>query len=523
MAESLASLGPRRSSFGQSRIKFSHPNASQKGKKNGSRKRTHTLSMCDPKGLHDLPEEEQELPEAHAAGKPESPTVERRKRTYTLGSCDSSGLHKEGQAALAEREVAGRAIQRPRLSSRESLLDSTIPENDSEPPTPVAPLRLASVVMRQLSRGLGGAGSGVLHSTDLDTGKRVCINRASMSSNGSSAHVSEPPTPTPGNVPRQASKPMLSSAGRRGSMSSSSSSLFKRLEQVAATRQTDLDEVQHDSDTQPSTSRSNSRRGSMELIDEPRRSHTWTGTKSGPSAAAAIAAHNKKKSATVKGLEQLPGESTVDELFSITEDSGERDDVFSPPRSNARPPIARRFHSAKVGSKSTGAPELDVPVENVRFGRAHSDSGSPTMEGPEPRLVRNNSMQQRAKRVEGQLDLATNTKTFGVSTTSPLEPEAIMQEIMRALESENLSYEITGPHMITCRSRGAWVRRRSSRRRRSLDGTEAVTDSNTALVWEMEVVKLPRINLNGIRLKRITGDLWSYKQKVEQLVAKMKL
>lgn len=80
--------------------------------------------------------------------------------------------------------------------------------------------------------------------------------------------------------------------------------------------------------------------------------------------------------------------------------------------------------------------------------------------------------------------------TWSMKTTSSLDPNEMMKEIKRVLESNRCDFEERERYLLFC----------------------AYNDPNGALVqWEMEVCKLPRLSLNGVRFKRISGTSVAFK------------
>lgn len=86
--------------------------------------------------------------------------------------------------------------------------------------------------------------------------------------------------------------------------------------------------------------------------------------------------------------------------------------------------------------------------------------------------------------------------TFSVGTTSAKDPDVIMSEILRVVKDSGLSHEVIG-FICVC-----------------------YTDD---LEFEIEVCKIPRLNLNGLRFKRMSGNSWAYKNLLSDMIAKMRL
>ncbi|KND00191.1 CAMK/CAMKL protein kinase [Spizellomyces punctatus DAOM BR117] len=86
--------------------------------------------------------------------------------------------------------------------------------------------------------------------------------------------------------------------------------------------------------------------------------------------------------------------------------------------------------------------------------------------------------------------------TFSVSTTSTKEPEAILTEVLRVLTEAGVKFDVNG-FIASCSFQG--------------------------IDFEMEVCKLPRLAVNGLRFKRMSGDSWVYKNLLTDLISKMNL
>ena len=85
---------------------------------------------------------------------------------------------------------------------------------------------------------------------------------------------------------------------------------------------------------------------------------------------------------------------------------------------------------------------------------------------------------------------------LSVRTTSSKDPSAILQEVQRVLVDTETPFELSG-YVFVC--------------------------SREDLAFEVEICRLGRASLYGLRFKRTSGDKWRYKELCEQLTACLKL
>ncbi|KAM4611694.1 serine/threonine-protein kinase MARK2-like isoform 2-T2 [Polymixia lowei] len=93
--------------------------------------------------------------------------------------------------------------------------------------------------------------------------------------------------------------------------------------------------------------------------------------------------------------------------------------------------------------------------------------------------------------------------TWSMKTTSSMEPAEMMREIRKVLDSNSCDYELRERYMLLCMS-----------------GNPSRDDF---VQWEMEVCKLPRLSLNGVRFKRISGTSIAFKNIASKIANELKL
>ncbi|XP_024145414.1 serine/threonine-protein kinase MARK1 [Oryzias melastigma] len=93
--------------------------------------------------------------------------------------------------------------------------------------------------------------------------------------------------------------------------------------------------------------------------------------------------------------------------------------------------------------------------------------------------------------------------TWSMKTTSSKEAGDMMKEIRRVLDANNCDYEQRERYLLFC--------------------VHGDARQDSLVQWEMEVCKLPRLSLNGVRFKRISGTSIAFKNIASKVANELRL
>ncbi|XP_047397849.1 MAP/microtubule affinity-regulating kinase 3 isoform X2 [Sciurus carolinensis] len=162
----------------------------------------------------------------------------------------------------------------------------------------------------------------------------------------------------------------------------------------------------------------------------------------------------------------------------------------SPSLSHEATPLSqtRSRGSTNLFSKLTSKLTRRLPTEYERNGRYEGSSRNVHAEPKDE----NKEAKPRSLRF-----------TWSMKTTSSMDPSDMMREIRKVLDANNCDYEQRERFLLFC--------------------VQGDGHAENMVQWEMEVCKLPRLSLNGVRFKRISGTSIAFKNIASKIANELKL
>ncbi|XP_036379934.1 serine/threonine-protein kinase MARK1 isoform X2 [Megalops cyprinoides] len=151
---------------------------------------------------------------------------------------------------------------------------------------------------------------------------------------------------------------------------------------------------------------------------------------------------------------------------------------------------ARRGTSTGIISKITSKFVRRAPSEGEASGR----TDAPRSTSGEPKEPKEESKDSKPRSLRF---------TWSMKTTSSMEPGDMMREIRKVLDANNCDYEQRERFLLFC--------------------VHGDARQDNLVQWEMEVCKLPRLSLNGVRFKRISGTSIAFKNIASKVANELKL